>query len=476
MIEVDFLFIYELKQRELENICLLRYELEKRGYTVAILQKSNIINNKQQKPIYNSQVVVIPACYDNQALEYFTKKITKFKKVIDMQWEQVLTIQSENNMQSIRFISEIGKDIVHISWGERNQKRLVGMCGLAENKVKVTGHITLDFLRDELRNYYINREELFGIYNIPQDKKVCLFISSFSYVGLTDSRLQGLKQMTGTDTFKFSKLSTDSQKIILVWFEKTIKDNTDVIFIYRPHPAEHNNNNLNKFAEKYTNFRIIRDYSVKQWILTCDIIYTWFSTSIAEIYYSNKNCHILRPLEIPYDNDTILTKDALFTKNYNEFKKTLIIEEYSFPIKKEIINYSYNFNPKIASYLRICDVMEEVFHGKEYKLSNRQLKKTNINKEKIKVNLFKVLRKTYIYDIYLWLVQNDNVKLSFFEKRRKLRKESTKDAIVQQEQNIKEYQYNYSTEEEIKNIIDKFRTILERRSEIENEESTCNRC
>ena len=32
MKKVDFLFIYEVKNRELENICLLAAELEKRGF------------------------------------------------------------------------------------------------------------------------------------------------------------------------------------------------------------------------------------------------------------------------------------------------------------------------------------------------------------------------------------------------------------------------------------------------------------
>ena len=34
--EVDFLIIYEHKVRELENMCLIKYELERRGYTVEI--------------------------------------------------------------------------------------------------------------------------------------------------------------------------------------------------------------------------------------------------------------------------------------------------------------------------------------------------------------------------------------------------------------------------------------------------------
>ena len=38
MRKYDFLFLYEVKNRELESLCLLKYELERRGYSVAIVQ------------------------------------------------------------------------------------------------------------------------------------------------------------------------------------------------------------------------------------------------------------------------------------------------------------------------------------------------------------------------------------------------------------------------------------------------------
>ena len=37
MTELDFLFIYEHKVRELENLCLIKYELDKRGYKTKII-------------------------------------------------------------------------------------------------------------------------------------------------------------------------------------------------------------------------------------------------------------------------------------------------------------------------------------------------------------------------------------------------------------------------------------------------------
>ena len=45
----DFVFLYEIKNRELESIMLLKYELIKRGYSVLIIETWNALFEKQDK-------------------------------------------------------------------------------------------------------------------------------------------------------------------------------------------------------------------------------------------------------------------------------------------------------------------------------------------------------------------------------------------------------------------------------------------
>ena len=49
--EVDFLMIYEHKVRELENLCLIKYELDRRGYRTKIIHIENAEALDAVKPI-----------------------------------------------------------------------------------------------------------------------------------------------------------------------------------------------------------------------------------------------------------------------------------------------------------------------------------------------------------------------------------------------------------------------------------------
>ncbi len=93
--EVDFLMIYEHKVRELENLCLIKYELERRGYKVVIKHIEDEEALDAVKPVYHAKVVTTMACYQNASLEWHTKDFVSFDKVIDMQWENIVYPKDE---------------------------------------------------------------------------------------------------------------------------------------------------------------------------------------------------------------------------------------------------------------------------------------------------------------------------------------------------------------------------------------------
>ena len=82
-----------------------------------------------------------------------------------------------------------GRSAVHLAWGEQMHNRLVYQWGVKERNVPVTGHVTLDYLRKPLSNFFLGRDELFEKYRIPKDKRVHLFISSLVLVASLDFQL-----------------------------------------------------------------------------------------------------------------------------------------------------------------------------------------------------------------------------------------------------------------------------------------------
>jgi len=110
---------------------------------------------------------------------------------------------------------------------------------------------------------------------------------------------------------------------------------------------------------------VIRDYSVKQWIIICDKLYTWYSTSIVEAYFAHVPCAIIRPIPIAKDEDVSIMIEADVIDNYEAFRES-VSKNYEFPIKPEVIEKYYHVDKNIPSYIRLANLLETVINSNQY--------------------------------------------------------------------------------------------------------------
>jgi UDP-N-acetylglucosamine 2-epimerase len=365
---IDFLILYELKNREIENVILLGNELKKRGYSVEYLKYPS--KNRYMIPGMKkkARVVLTSALYDNNSLYVMVYRCSRAaKKIINLQWEQIWTNQADNNFSDFRFPHQMAKEVVHVCWGEHTKEKLL-RAGIKREKVKIAGPLHMDFLRPNFKKYYKDRETLFREYDINTNKITVLFISSFSYATLTEDQIRGLKTDLDEATVdKFQRLSVESQKEVISWIDKLLQETPNINFIYRKHPAENDSKLLRQLMDKYEGFKAISDYSVKQWILTCDKIYTWYSTSIGEVYFAHKPCVILRPIQISNELEVSIMSDAEKIIDYDAFKKS-IHENYQFPIGDEVMRKYYSVDVNVTACQRLGDLLEEVLSKDSYNI------------------------------------------------------------------------------------------------------------
>ena len=185
---------------------------------------------------------------------------------------------------------------------------------------------------------------------------------------------------------KLVEVCKATQKAILDWFELILEECPDDVIIYRPHPEERSSELLKALAEKQPRFRVISEESVKQWILVADKIYTWISTSTAEVYAAGKGCSVLRPVDVPHENDMRLYAGAPSLTTYEEFRDDFNKEDQDFAISKKMIEQYYYIDPEKYSYELVCDAIEEVLKDDKYLLDEplRNPFKGFINSERIK--------------------------------------------------------------------------------------------
>ena len=365
----DVLITYEIKNREIENLCLIKRELERRGYSVLV--RSQYETFFSSDGLVDADLVVVPGFYRSRQQFYASSHTPRTERIVNMLWEQIFNTEDEDNPDFVASIKPWGRDAVHLAWGPHMQKRLIRDWGVKEDHAPITGHIALDFLRGPLRYYYDDRETVFARYDIPTDKRVHLFISSLAFADLD---ITVLKSYSATDDYSSSvtmaECAVKTRETLLDWFERVLEENPDDIIIYRPHPEEKECEALKAAAARQPRLRIISAESVKQWVLVCDKIYNWYSTSTAEVYGAGKGCSILRPVELPYEIDIKVLHEAEHIKTFEQFEKEFLRREQIMAVSEEMLKEYYTVDENRYSYELVCDVIERALKDDSFLLSS----------------------------------------------------------------------------------------------------------
>ncbi len=352
---LDFLILYEHTVREFENDCLIIAELERRGYTAELFQ---LMDRKKLKyfTFKKPRVVVTSAMYNNETLNSFVyNNAGRVNKVVNLHWEEVLSREQEDS--EFYSMTENARKCTHICWGEAAKKRIVEK-GVPEGNAVVTGAVHLDFLRPMFDGYFKTPEQIRRMYSLG-DGRLILYISSFSCAQMDDAEVSELNEMTDLDFAGFKAVGARSMKTTLEWFSRYLDSHPDETIIYRPHPSEWNSPPLEEMKKKHTNFRVISDLSVKQWIKVCDVIATWMSTSIAEIYFAGKSCTVIRPEPLHDDYDPVTYKGVNAADSYERMETSLSVSSPVFPIDEKRLCSHYDVDPERPAFMRICDLLEE---------------------------------------------------------------------------------------------------------------------
>lgn len=354
---LDFLILYEHVVREYESILLLKLELERRGYSVAIhqlLDRKKLAYRLWKKP----RVLVSSCMYDDEAINsHVYNNVGRCKKVVNLHWEQMLSDTQEEG-DWFNFNGN-AKRCVQTCWGQLTQNRLVAH-GMDKKNCPVTGAVMMDFLRPEFEGYFLSKKELCQKYGLDPDKKLLLYISSFGYASMTDQEVKELSDMAGEDFSGFARTNKLSMEQTLDWFDRYLEAHPDEQLVYRRHPSEWKCAALEQLAQRRPNFHIIFADSVKQWITAADQIFIWMSTAIAEVYFARKSCHVLRPVPIEHQFDPVIYKNARCVTSYEEFEKAAAEKDAPFPIDSQIIEGYFDASDTPA-YLRMADLLEQVY-------------------------------------------------------------------------------------------------------------------
>lgn len=370
---LDFLILYEHKNREIENCCLLAAELESRGYSTKIV---NIYSGN--KYWLNPSVVLVPHLYDeNQLLSFCDNYRHNNYKVLSLQYEQILRDNQHNGMHNPKGEAAFAQ---HIAWGMAQKNRYLEH-GIKDENIHVTGHIGMDLDRKEFDKYFLTRDAVAKETGLDINKKWILFISTFGFRLRTKEDLDAFSR-TDPTVYQTAELSNKAQDEIEKWLVMAAQENPDAIFIYRRHPSEREDPRLLQLEKEIPNFRCIDAFTIRQWVRCSTQLYTWYSTSIADAYYANRICHILRPYEVPKEFELDIMHGSNFVKSYDAFRSIVLDggekENSLFPISDEVMEYYYGHKKDSSewSYKLVADTCVYMLNNKdvEYKFNYKRMR------------------------------------------------------------------------------------------------------
>ena len=452
MKQVDFLFIYEVKNRELENISLLAAELENRGYTTAFLNSWRALNHPYEK--YDANTVIISACYNTDTYRFFTGFVNSFKKVVSLQWEQVLRNgYVEASGKTSWDFSGQALCTRHICWGENTKRRLMSRFNVPEEYLKVCGCISLDFYRPEFASFIIPRGQLFRQNGIDPDKKTALFISSFAIATMPK---ENMGECSGDFNEVFVRNTRYSQAQLMEWIKRACTLHPEMQFVYRAHPSEPENATLTELTEKYPNFYILSKEPIKHWIMACDKIYNWTSTSAAEVYASGKQAFLLLPVPIDHRVTYPFFENGSIISDYDAFAATLELDNNvpSQPLDEKAFCdcYMQSENPV---YKRICDCLEETYHSTSYHSHNYPKDSGRFDK------IYGIFWHSHLNIALCNMAKNHpQWKHSFWEVRRKVGIFSKQDVKNKFDYHESRMMINYVPEEKIRETVEKLKKCI----------------
>ena len=364
--DVDFLFIYETRNREIDSICLLGAYLESRGYRVGYINTWDSMYHWH--PEYRTKVALLSACYGDGEYAFFTGHALRFEKAVNLQWEQVIMngVACSREKTDWDYRGE-GLKTRQVSWGENNREYLHDKFGMDYAMTRVCGYLPLDFYREELRGATAEREELFARYGLDPKRKTLLFISSFAEAGkpVSEAAVVGGDEQESRDNIL---LQESSQQILLDWFRQLIRDEEGIQVVYRPHPAEANNPSVLQCTREVKDFHVIQQESIRNWIMNCDILCNWQSTSMIELYAAGKKTLILRPKEIPFQRAMPIFEEGHFTavKTYEELLAGVRAEHPAFPVEEDRLLRFYSITDE-AAYERVGQYLIDTLEDPDYR-------------------------------------------------------------------------------------------------------------
>ena len=403
---MDCIIYYELVERSYDNFSLIQLEMERRGYSVKIV---NLFWRDYWKCLfYRPKIILAGGCRSTSDMAYQAPFLFKKNLVwINIQEEQVAFA----NGADLKWFLPSGraKEAYHFCWGDFAENYM-RKADVAEDHIVSMKPIQFDLCHSAFDDYFFDKEYIASEFGLDIYKKWILFASDFCSVSecSKESNLQNWCEEYGEYRKDVHYYETQSFLVLVEWWDRFLIEHEDTIIIYRPHPSEYTAiPQIAELCEKYNNFICCKKYSIKQWIKVIDIYTTWISTSIIEANQAGKPCFALcAPNGIMNSGFAIsIFEPDKYITSYEDMRNVLEnpkeYREKWFPLNRHEVENYFGKEKHGFAYIAICDYLESILSDKtKYNHMKMRLSK---KEKKSNLNIKRYIKITFWNDVLLLL-------------------------------------------------------------------------
>lgn len=295
---IDIIILYEKADRELDVACLLKVMLELKGLTVEIIQQDYDYGQALQK--YIPRVVLLPFCYQNKSNNIY---LLRWREAIfvNMTWEQLF--YKGNKIAKMPRGDFSMHHVIHVAWSQEYFNTIASL-GIPVNNILLCGNPAMALYKIPYRSYFNDKLFLTKKYKLNPNKKWIFFPENYNWAFYEEQMLSQmvLDGQSPEDVASMRVFANNSFVQAMNWCRQIVQ-NKDVELILRPRPStlllKFRERVIEAIGEYSDHMHIIKDETVREWILASDIVISSYSTSLIEAAIAGKKILMLEPHPVP---------------------------------------------------------------------------------------------------------------------------------------------------------------------------------
>ena len=296
---VDVVILFEGVARELDVACALKHILARRHGLTAEIYQQNFPGAGLPQHV-RPAVVALPFCYqerDNNAYFIRWREATFF----NLTWEQLFypgnaTAKTPRGRFALQHV-------MHTAWGQAYADMLRAQ-GVPEEHIFVSGSPALGLYEEPYRRYFKTRPDLAAAHGLDVSRRWVLFPENYNWAFYPARMLEQMVRdgQPKSQVAAMRQVVTRSFEAAMQWAAGLMR-RSDVELIIRPRPGTEVEDFRTRVEQILgalpARLSILKEESVRDWILASDVVVSSSSTSLIEASIAGKPAYIVEPTPWP---------------------------------------------------------------------------------------------------------------------------------------------------------------------------------